>query len=122
MGRKRVVGGPVVIEWDETTVHRFLSEPEGELGRTLMVALGEIVLAGAKKRALRRTGRMADEMAFVVETDAEGLFTGVYSPAVNPETGFPYPIVHEGRKVRDRRAHRSLRPALRDIRNIAAGG
>jgi hypothetical protein len=125
VGRRRVVSpGPVILEWDESEVKRFLAEPDGELGRTLMTAVGELVVKGAKRRALRRTGRMADEITFRVERDDEGLFTGIYSPARNPETGFPYPIVHEGRTeiIRDRRPHRSLRPALKDIRHIEARG
>ena len=47
----------VVIDWDESQVREFMDDPNGELGRTLMEALGEIVLEGAKRRALRRTGR-----------------------------------------------------------------
>jgi len=112
----------VILEWNEAEVRQFLEEPDGELGRTLMTKVGELVVKGAQRRALRRSGRMADEITFRVDRDDEGLFTAVESPARNPKTGFPYPIVHEGRKVRDRRAHRSLRPALRDIRHIEARG
>jgi hypothetical protein len=109
----------VVIEWDEAEVSHFLADPNGPLGEGLMHALGAIVRDGAKKRALRKTGRMADEMTYRVGRDEAGVFTDVYSAATDPRShNFPYPIVHEGRKVRDRRAHRSLRPALRDIKNI----
>ena len=119
MARRKLEYG-VIIDWDETQVRRFLAEPNGELGRTLMAALGEVVLAGAKKRALRRTGRMVDAMRSEVGGDELGVYTDVISPAVNPKTGFPYPYTHEGptRILRDRRPHRSLRPALRDIRKI----
>ena len=110
----------VIIDWDESQVRRFMADPNGELGETLMRALGEIVTEGAKKRALVRTGRMRDEIRFEVGRDEAGVFTDVISPATNPKTGFPYPYVHEGptRVIRDRRPHRSLRPALRDIRKI----
>src|SRR5262249_52733984 len=120
-GRPRVSRqGPVIIEWDEAEVERFLEDPDGPLGVELLTRLGEVVLEGARRRALRRTGQMADAMYFQAGRDEDGMFVGVYSPATSPR-GFPYPIVHEGRRVRDRRAHRSLRPALRDIRQIATG-
>jgi hypothetical protein len=110
----------VVVDWNQAQVAEFMGDPNGELGRTLMHALGEIVTEGAKRRALRRTGRMADEMQFWVERDEAGVYTDVGTTAANPKTGFPYPYVHEGptRVIRDRRPHRSLRPALRDIRKI----
>jgi hypothetical protein len=114
----------VVVNWDESQVREFMASPNGELGRTLMQALGEIVLTGAKRRALRRTGRMVDAMRFEVGRDEAGVYTDVISPVQNPKTGFPYAIMHEGptRIIRDRRPHRSLRPALRDIRKIEAAG
>ena len=110
----------VVIDWDETQVREFMADPNGELGRTLMEALGGIVLEGAKRRALRRTGRMIDAMKYEVGRDEAGVYTDVISPVQNEKTGFPYAIMHEGptRIIRDRRVHRSLRPALRDIRKI----
>jgi hypothetical protein len=119
----------VVIEWDEAEVDLYLANPNGPLGAGLMHALGEIVAEGAKKRALRRQGaptdprgHMADLMTFQVGEDEISVYTDVYSPATDPRShNFPYPLVHEGKKVRDRRAHRSLRPALRDIRNIETG-
>ncbi len=119
MARRRLEYG-VIIEWDETQVRRFLAEPNGELGHHLMDALGEIVEQGAKRRALRRTGRMADAITHVVGADEAGVYADILSPARDPKTGFPYPYVHEGptRVIRDRRPHRSLRPALRDIRKI----
>ncbi len=117
MARRRLEYG-VIIDWDESQVREFLNSPNGELGRTLMAALGEIVLAGARRRALRRTGRMAAAMRTQVGRDEAGVYTDVISPVQDPRTGFPYAVVHEGRKVRDRRPHRSLRPALRDIRKI----
>ncbi len=117
MARRRLDYG-VIIDWDESQVREFIASPNGELGRTLMTALGEVVLAGAKRRALRRTGRMIDAMRTEVGRDEQGVYTDVVSPVRDPDTGFPYAIVHEGKKVRDRRPHRSLRPALRDIRHI----
>jgi hypothetical protein len=110
----------VIVDWNQAQVAEFMGDPNGELGRTLMTALGEIVTAGAKRRALRRTGRMADEMRFWVDRDEAGIYTDVGTTAANLKTGFPYPYVHEGptRVIRDRRPHRSLRPALRDIRKI----
>jgi hypothetical protein len=122
MAARREFG--VVVNWDESQVREFMADPNGELGRTLMQALGEIVLAGAKRRALRRTGRMVDAMRFEVGRDEAGVYTDVLSPVQNPKTGVQYAYFHEGptRIIRDRRPHRSLRPALRDIRNIEARG
>ncbi len=117
MARRRLEYG-VIIDWDESQVRQFLASPNGPLGRDLMDALGQIVEAGAKRRALRRTGAMQAAITHVVGADAAGVYTDIISPVQNPKTGFPYAIVHEGRKVRDRRPHRSLRPALRDIRKI----
>lgn len=121
MARRRLEYG-VVIDWDESQVHQFLAEPNGELGRDLMQALGEIVLEGAKQRAQRwhggGTGRMVEAMRSVVSADEQGVYADIISPAQNPKSGFPYPITIEGRKIRARRTHRTLRPALRDIRKI----
>jgi hypothetical protein len=114
----RRASNEVLIEWNQIEVERFLHDPNGELGRGLMAKLGEVVLAGAKRRALRRTGRMANEMFFKVDTDARGVYTDIISPAQNEKSGFHYPLMHERKKVRDRRPHRSLRPALADIRKI----
>jgi Bacteriophage HK97-gp10, putative tail-component len=119
MARKSLQYG-VVIEWDETQVHRFLAEPNGELGRDLMEALGQVVEDGAKRRALRRTGRMQAAIMHEVGADTAGVYVDIVSPVQDPRSGFPYATVHEGSKVRDRRPHRSLRPALRDIRTIEA--
>lgn len=118
MARKRVgTGGKVEFDWDEATVKRWIADPNGPLGTVLMQRLGDIVLAGAKRRALRRTGRMADSMYADVGVEDGKVVARIVSPATDPRShNFPYPIVHEGRKVRDRRQHRSLRPALRDIR------
>jgi hypothetical protein len=111
----------VVIEWDESQLDHYLKDPNGELGRDLMTKLAEVVLAGAKARARVRTGRMRNEMRYRIGRDERGLFADIISPVRNPVTGFPYAIVHEGKKVRDRRAHRSLKPALRDIKKILVG-
>ena len=65
---------------------------------------------------------MIDAMKYEVGRDEAGVYTDVISPVQNPKTGFGYAIMHEGptRIIRDRRPHRSLRPALRDIRKIEA--
>ncbi len=102
---------PVVIDWDDVQIAEWMADPSGELGTKLMAKLGEVVLRGAKRRALRRTGRMAAEMYTVVGRDEHGLYADVVSPVF-------YARFHEGKRVRDRRPHRSLRPALRDIRKI----
>jgi hypothetical protein len=111
----------VVIEWDTSQVDRFLNDPNGELGEQLMRRLAEVVLAGAKQRALVRTGAMRAAMTYEIGRDEQGLHADIISPVQNPKTGFPYALVHEGKKIRDRRAHRSLKPALRDIRKILTG-
>lgn len=109
---------PVVIEWNTTQVKRFLDDPNGELGVQLMHRLARVVLDGARQRALSRTGRMRSEMTYIVDRDEQGLFAAIISPVQNPKTGFPYAIAHEAKRIRDRRPHRSLKPALRDIRKI----
>ena len=122
MARKRITR-TVELEWNEAAVREFTHDPNSDLGERLLRRCGEIVLAGAKRRALKRTGRMADAMYFEVGTGPEGLSVAIISPAEDPRShNFPYAIVHEGAHVRDRRAHRSLRPALLDIRHIEAGG
>ncbi|HEY5987035.1 MAG TPA: hypothetical protein VIV12_11770 [Streptosporangiaceae bacterium] len=108
----------IEVKWDDRQLREFLNNPDGPVGEQVFAKLGEVVLAGARRRALRRTGRMAAEMYYKVGRDAVGLHTDVVSP-VRSAQGFPYPWVHEKRgKVRDRRPHRSLMPALRDIRKI----
>jgi hypothetical protein len=118
------------LDWDEAALFEFEHNPDGELGITLMHLIGEVVVAGAKKRALVRKdrypggspiGQMRAEIRYHVGTDAGGLYCDIISPATNPDDGFPYPLMHEGKKVRDRRPHRSLRPALRDIKYIEVG-
>jgi len=108
----------VTIEWNDSEVRDWLHDPNGDLGRQLMDVLGRHVLDGARRRALRRTGRMIAEMRYETGTDLQGVYTDVISPVRNPVTGFPYAIVHERKKPRDRRPHRSLAPALNDIRHI----
>jgi hypothetical protein len=109
---------PVVLEWDERQLDHFLKDPTGELGVELMTKLAEVVLEGARQRALTRTGRMRNEMKFTIGRDEQGLHADIISPVQNPKSGFPYALAHEGKKTRDRRPHRSLKPALRDIRKI----
>jgi hypothetical protein len=112
----------VVIEWDELAYQDFLRNPTGPLGYELMDRLAEVVLAGAKARALRRTGNMIDAMTYELGSDEFGMYADIISPVQDPKTGFPYAMVHEGKRVRDRRPHRSLRPALADVRNILTAG
>jgi hypothetical protein len=82
--------------------------------------LAEIVLAGAKRRSLKRTGRMQAAMAIEYGSDETGMYADITSPvkSIRNKVGYPYAFAHEGRHVVDRRPHRSLRPALRDIRKI----
>jgi hypothetical protein len=115
---RRVLEYGVILEWNESQVREFLREPRGTLAKDLMEALGQVVEQGAKKRALYRTGRMQEAITHRVGADSESLYADIISPVQDRRTGFPYATVHEGRKVRDRRPHRSLRPALRDIRRI----
>lgn len=105
------------VDWDEAALHDLTHNPDGELGQTAMRTIGEVVTAGAKRRALKRTGRMRDEIHYEVGADEYGLYADIISPATNPDDGFPYPLMHErSGKVRDRRPHRSLRPALKDVK------
>ena|ERR1035441_7682130 len=108
----------VVIEWDAKEAKRFTSEPNGDLALQLFRKLAEVVLMGAKRRALVLTGDMKNDMTYRIDTDDDGLCVDVISPVQNPKTGFPYAIMHERRKPKDRRPHRSLAPALNDIRKI----
>src|SRR6266851_2001046 len=110
-----------LLVWDEFALAAFYRDPRGPLGVDLMERLAEVVLAGARRRALQRTGNMMRAMRYELGSDEESLYADIISPVQDPKTGFPYAIVHEGRKVRDRRPHRSLKPALRDIRYILAG-
>jgi len=112
------VAAPRDVELDETAIAEMFRNPDGPL-RPIMERCGGIVVLGAKRRAEKRTGKMAGE----IETrgpaaDERGLYIDVISPATAAKTGFPYPTVHEGRHVRDRRAHRSLRPALNDLKKL----
>jgi len=112
---------PVILEWDTFALENFYRNPTGPLGTELMDRLAAVVLAGAKRRALRRTGNMIDAMRYELGEDEFGQYADVLSPVQDPATGFPYAVVHESKRVRDRRPHRSLRPALRDIRSILTG-
>jgi hypothetical protein len=114
----QTAGPGVVIEWDPYALKNFQDNAHGPFSPALR-ALGEIVTRGAKARAEVRTGRMRSEITYVLHSEPGGCSVEIISPAVNPADGFPYPIVHEGRHVRDRRPHRSLRPALMDVYKIA---
>jgi hypothetical protein len=116
---RKKISREIEFDWDEAKLHEFIHDPSGPVGAELLTACGEVVLKGAKRRALRSTGRMQAAMyARVVEDDGE-LTAVIVSPATDPRShNFPYAVVHEGSKVRDRRPHRSLRPALRDIRHL----
>ena len=113
MGRKKL-SQDVTIEWDDAQLAEFLNDPNGELGQHLMVQLGDIVVSGAKRRALKRTGRMAGEIHKELGRDDGGVYVDIISPVY-------YARFHEGRKVRDRRPHRSLRPALNDVKHLVRG-
>jgi hypothetical protein len=114
MGRRKL-SPDVIIDWDDAQLAEFIRDPNGELGIHLMDYLGDIVVAGAKRRALKRTGRMASEIHKQLGTDAAGVYADIISPVY-------YARFHEGRKVRDRRPHRSLRPALNDVKKIERAG
>src|SRR5258708_11961640 len=113
-----MAAAPVLVEGDTFPLEKFYGDPLGPLGEELIGRLGEVVLEGAKRRALHKTGRMEEAMYSVLGEDELGLYADIISPVQNPQSGFPYAIMHEARKIRDRRPHRSLVPALRDIRNI----
>jgi hypothetical protein len=113
MGRRKL-SQDVILDWDDAQVNEWLRDPYGDLGQQLMTQLGDIVTAGAKRRALKRTGRMASEIHPQLGTDERGVYADIISPVY-------YARFHEGRKVRDRRPHRSLRPALNDIKRIVRG-
>jgi len=109
------------VDWNQAAWQEFIRDPAGEIGTDVLAPIGEAVAAEAKARALKRTGRMAREIFSRVGSDADGLYVDVVSPARDPETGFPYPVVHEGRRVRDEVPHRSLLPALDDLSAIVDG-
>jgi hypothetical protein len=108
----------ITVVWDRFELERYFREPNGELGRGLMDAIGAGVAERAKRKALKRTGRMASEITHEVGSDEGGLYADIISPAADPKTGFPYPRAHEGRHPRDRRPHRSLKPALDEAPEI----
>jgi hypothetical protein len=110
--------GQIAIEWHPAEFDEFCRNPRGPLGRDLMDVIGAGITERAKAKALRRTGRMADEIHYEVSADEISMYADIISPAVNPQTGFPYPVTHEARKVRDRRPHRSLKPALDEIQDV----
>jgi hypothetical protein len=106
------------VEIDEAAVAAMFRDPDGPL-RPIMERCAGIVVLGAKRRAEKRTGTMAAEIEISGPgLDDRGMYIDVISPARAKKTGFPYPTVHEGRRVRDRRAHRSLRPALNDLKKL----
>jgi len=107
----------VEVTFNPAVLYGMTHSPRG-VGAVVCSAAGRTVAAGAKRRALRRTGRMADEITWRLVIGAEGVSVQVISPARDPKTGFPYPIVHEVRHPRDRRPHRSLVPALADIARV----
>lgn len=104
------------VQWNDVEYVRMLHDVFGPLGPMLNRA-GAIVMAGAKRRALKRTGKMAAEIFYQVGSDATSVYVDVRSPVQSKE-GFPYASVHEGKHVRDRRPHRSLKPALNDLRKL----
>jgi len=108
----------IAIIWDQYEFDAFSRNPDGPLGRDLMEVIGEGVVEIAKQKALRRTGRMASQITHQVDADSTGLYADIISPATDPKTGFPYPMAHEGSHPRDRRPHRSLKPALDEIQSV----
>src|ERR1035438_7179 len=61
----------VVIEWDSREVKRFTADPNGDLALQLFRKLADIVLLGAKRRALVRTGEMRNEMTTRIMIDEQ---------------------------------------------------
>jgi hypothetical protein len=116
-----VASEPVTVAWNPAELERFFREPDGELGRGLFEAIGAGVAERARRKALRRTGRMASAITHQVGADEAGLFVDVISPVTDPRTGFPYARAHEGPHPRDRRPHRSLRPALDEAPAVIEG-
>jgi len=114
MGRKKL-SPDIIIDWDDAQLAEWMRDPNGDLGVQLMETLGDYVVSGAKRRALKRTGRMASEIYKQMGTDAAGVYVDIISPVY-------YARFHEGKHVRDRRPHRSLRPALNDVRRIERAG
>src|SRR5216683_2412149 len=83
---------PVILEWDTFALENFYRNPTGPLGTELMDRLAAVVLAGAKRRALRRTGNMIDAMRYELGEDEFGQYADVLSPVQDPATGFPYAV------------------------------
>jgi hypothetical protein len=110
-------GPGITIVWNPAGLADLIYNPDGPLSEFLHAA-GKIVTAGAQARALVRTGKMRDEITYELARSAKGCYVSIVSPATNPATGFPYPLVHESAHPRDRRPHRSLVPALGDIAKI----
>ena len=112
------MAAPRDVEIDEAAIAEMFRNPEGPL-RPVMERCAGIVVIGAKRRVEKRTGTSAAEIhAGEPAVDERGMYIDVISPARAKKTGFPYPTVHEGRHVRDRRAHRSLKPALNDLKKL----
>lgn len=117
----------VRVDWDNYEFAKFVS-PEGPIGSKLRDC-GDAVTRRAKLLALKRTGRMAAEIRSTAVHEDQfsldpGLVVEIESPAVVSRTGFPYPVVFEGRNddvstrgrpLRIRRTHRSLIPALNEV-------
>jgi len=114
-------GPGIRLEWNLGALERFMHSPAGGF-RPGADKLAAVVVAGAKARALVRTGRMKDEITAEILPGPNGLLIRIISPATNPADGFNYPLVHERAHPRDRRPHRSLAPALRDILKVTGRG
>jgi hypothetical protein len=110
----------VRVDWDIGALDA-LNDPDGEVGRAFRARIVEPVVAQAKLLAKKRTGRMAAEIRSDSGRDAESAYFDVVSPAQNPKSGFPYPIMHERRKTHDKVPQPSLRPAVESVPDIAAG-
>src|SRR5260370_25505408 len=106
-----MAAAPVLVEWDTFTLEKFYRDPLGPLGEELIGRLGEVVLEGAKRRALHKTGRMGGAMYSLLGADELGLYADIISPVQNPQPGFPYAIIHDARKIRAHRPQPRLVPA-----------
>lgn len=110
------------INWDIAALDGLLNNPDSELGRAFRDRIAGPVAARAKVLAKKRTGRMAAELRVADGAiDADGVYFDVVSPAQNPRTGFPYPIMHERLKTHDKVPQPSLRPAVESVPEIADG-
>ena len=96
------------LELNEHEVRNLLEDPNGPVGRQLLTKAGQVVTAGAKRRARVRTGTARDSMGWQLGQDEQGLYVDI-------GTVF-YQRFLEKPARQLKRPRRALRPALRDLR------